>query len=250
MTAQLTRTLPQSLRGPDERRFLRWAGWSGIAATTAFLLSVVVANLGGPEQPAGPGDVLDYLAEIASSPTQNHVYGIAGIVFCVVYIPMLVGVHRTLGATVTSWFGTAAMVAGMVLLVPAYAISVMEPSLAGTAAELGTAAGDAAYAVYGTLAGASTVSFTAGSILTLSIGPLLWSFDALRSGAVARWLAWVGVVTGVSGLVWFVWFSESGAVLAVLIVNVVGSLVYFYGLSGHLIRTARPSDLPSTHTAV
>lgn len=241
MTDQLTRPAESALGADDMRRFLRWAGWSGLVATLAFLTSVVVANLGGPAAPTGPGDILGYLSEVAANPAQNYIYGIAGIAFCVIYVPMLFGVHHLLGRTVPVWFGTAAMVMGMVLLMPAYVISTMEPGIGDAAARLGGSAADAAYSVYGTLGAASTVFFTAGSILTLSFGPLIWSAEALRNGAIARWLAWLGVVTGVSGLVWFVWFSESGAILAVLIVNVLSSLVFFFGLSAVLIRRGRPT---------
>ena len=246
MTEQLTRPSPTTaparsdVATRDESRFMRWAGWSGVIASIAFLTTVVVANLGGPEEPTGAGDVLAYLDEVAASPLQNYIYGIAGIALCVIYVPMLFGVHRLLQRTAQSWFATAGMVMGMGLLLPAYVISTMEPGIGDAVAGLGSAAPDASYVVYGTLATAATVFFTAGSILTLCFGPLLWSVEALRTRAISRWLAWSGVITGVTGLVWFVWFTESGPVLAVLIVNVLGSLVFFFGLSAALIRAGRP----------
>lgn len=239
MTDQLTRPEATTTHTSDEGRFLRWAGWSGLVATFLFLTTVAATFLGGPAQPEGPGDVLGYMSEVAAGPFQNYLYGIAGIAFCVIYIPMLFGVHRLLGRTVPVWFGTAAMVMGMALLLPAYVISTMEPGIGEAAAQLGSAGADAAYAVYGTLATASTIFFTVGSVLTLCFGPLIWSAEALRAGSHARWLGWMGILTGVTGLVWFVWFSESGVILMVLIANVVASLVYFFGLSAVLLGRGR-----------
>ena len=237
---QPTRAQPQA--AAEGRRFLRWAGWCGLIASALYLLTVVVTNLGGPARPDGPADVLGYLSEVAASPAKSYIYGIAGIGFCVIYVPMLLGVYRLLGRTVAAWFGTAALVMGMVLLLPAYVISTMQPGIGETASRLGGAAADSAYAVYGTLATASTVFFTVGSVLTLSFGPLLWSVEALRTRAFARRLAWTGVVTGVSGLSWFVWFFEIGLVLPVLIVNVLSSLVFFFALSAVLVAQGRQAQ--------
>ncbi len=240
MTDQLTRPAVSSTGAPaDEGRFLRWAGWSGLIASALFLLTVLTTFAGGPAAPEGPSDILGYFSEIVASPTQNYVYGIAGIAFCIIYIPMLVGVHRLLGRTVPVWFGTAAMIMGMATLLPAYVVVTMEPGIGSVMATLGSAGADAAYAVNGTLGQVNAVAFTVGSILTLSFGPALWAVEALRSGAIAKWLAFAGVVTAVSGLVWFVWLSESGVVLGVLMVNVVASLVFFFGLSAGLVRRGR-----------
>lgn len=240
MTDQLTRAPMTRADEPTEgARFLRWAGWTGLLATALFLLTVLTTFLGGPAAPEGPGDVLGYFAEIAANPTNNYLYGIAGIAFCVIYVPMLVGVHRLLGRSVPVWFGSAAMIMGMATLLPAYVVVTMEPGIGEVAGQLGSAGADAAYGIYGTLAQVNAVAFTVGSILTLSFGPMLWAVEALRSGAIAKWLAWTGVVTAVSGLVWFVWLSESGVVLGVLMVNVVASLVFFFGLSVVLVRRGR-----------
>ena len=236
MTDQLTRPVAADSARFDEPRFFRWSGWSGVIATTLFLVTVAATFAGGPARPDGPGEVLAYLSEVGASPAQSLVYGIAGIAFCVIYVPMLFGAHRLLGGNVPVWFGTAGLVAGMALLLPAYIVVTLEPGIGDVASRLGAGGADAAYVMYGTLSQANLVFFTVGSLLTLCFGPLLWSVESLRNGSIARWLSWTGILTGVSGLVWFVWFSENGLVMAVLIVNVVASIVYFFGLSAALVR--------------
>lgn len=75
-----------------------------------------------------------------------------------------------------------------------------------------------------------------GSVLTLSVAPLLWAIAGRRTGALSTWLNRTGLAVGIIGLVWFVFFFETPIILVVLVVNVVASLVFFIALSRLLIK--------------
>lgn len=225
----------------DRLRYLKWSGWSGLLASAAFLTTVLVSNLvtSGTEPPAGPSDMVRYFSDISENPAGFVAYGTAGIVLSILYIPMSFGVYRMLQRTTIAWFGTAAVVIGLGILLPAYVTNILLANgLAPAAAEVGEAGNAPLFVVYEFASSAAAVFFTVGSILTLAIGPGLWAVEALKSRVLSTWLAWTGVVVGVSGLVWFVWFVSSPLVLIALIVNGLASLILFTGLSATLVSTA------------
>lgn len=222
----------------DAARFSKWAGWSGLVATLAFLATVLVVNLTPSiDELSGPGDMLRYLSDSSEQTAVSITYGVAGILFCVLYVPMCAGVNRRFGKTSRSWFGAAAIGVGLGILLPAYVINLLVPlGMVPVAEDLGGASAEALYSINQVADAASLVFFTAGSLLTLAVGPFLWAREILRSGSYARWIGWTGLVTAISGLVWFVWFLDSPVLLIVLIVNVLASLVFFSGVSAGLVR--------------
>jgi hypothetical protein len=219
-------------------RLDKWAGWLGLLATAAFLATIGVTSANSSiVLPDGPADILSYLAEVAEGATGFYVYGIAGLILTVLYVPMAFGVYRLLSKSALGWLGTAALVIGLAILFPAYLVSILNVGALAPAAELvGVGGADGLYTVYTFAAVAASVLFTVGSVLTLSVGPFLWGIEGLRGSAFARWLAWTGVVTGLSGLVWFIWTIDNPVILSVLTVNVLGALVLFTGLSVRLLR--------------
>lgn len=222
----------------DARRFAKWAGWSGLVASLAYLATVLVVNLtASVDELSGPGDMIRYLSDSADQASVSISYGVAGILFCVLYVPMCAGIHRRFGRTSRSWFGTAAVAVGLGILLPAYVIALLVPfGMAPVAEELGGASAEALYSINEVADAASLVFFTAGSVLTLAVGPFLWAREILQVGGYARWLGWTGLITAATGLVWFVWYLESPILLIVLIVNVLASLVFFFGVSAGLVR--------------
>lgn len=224
---------------PEPGAFLRWAGWSGLVGTISFIVTIVMTT-GGVTSPDGPGEMTRYLADVTADGWLQYVYGVAGAVLVVLYIPMAAGLHRLLGRTTASWHGTAAVVFGLAVLLPAYLINVLPAfSFASLAGELGTAGSEALYADYAVARAAAELFFTVGSVLSLAVGPLLWGAAWLRSSTPGRWIGWAGVITGVTGVVWFVWLVENPLFGAVLIVNVLMSLVFFTGASVTLVTQGR-----------
>jgi hypothetical protein len=139
----------------------------------------------------------------------------------VLYVPMAVGVHRLLGRAAGSWFGSAAIVAGLAILFPAYVAGVVLPAaLAPAAAELGVAGADVLYVVAVVTETAAGMLFAVGSVLSLGFGPLLWGAEWLRTRRSDRWLGWLGVITGTTGMVWFAWGVASPLQIALVLVNV------------------------------
>lgn len=227
----------------EASRFSKWAGWSGLIGSFAFLATVVVANVwnNAVEGVSDPSDVTRFMGEVSDSSASFIAYGVAGIVLSVFYIPMSFGVHRRLNRSTRSWFGTAMVVIGLGILVPAYVIALLVPTgLAPLAEELGSVGAEAIYVLNEVAGVGALLFFTAGSVLTLAFGPYLWAREALSSGAFSRWLGWLGVVTGITGLIWFVWFMDSPIILPVLVTNFVASLVFYTGLSVALLKGRSP----------
>lgn len=221
------------------RSFLRWAGWTGLLGTAAFMVTIVMTT-GGVASPGGPTDIIRYLDDVSSNGSIEYVYGIAGIVLVFLYVPMAVGIYRLMAESIAGWYGTMAVVLGLLVLLPAYVINLFAPFVfVPLSGELGASGADVLYADYSVARAAAELFFTVGSLLTLSIGPFMWGAGWLRSRLSGRWLGWVGVLTGLTGLVWFVWLMENGVISSVLIVNVVLSLIFFAGASIALVSVSR-----------
>lgn len=222
----------------EHRRFMTWAGWSGLVASAAYIMTIVATNLLGSVEPSdGPDDIIRYLQDVGDNSIRSYVYGIAGIVMSILFIPYGVAVYSKLHRGAAAGFGSLAMVVGLVMLVPAYAVSILEASaLASAATDLGAGSADTMYALLQAGDVTAGISFTVGSVLTLCLAPLLWAIDGRRSGALPTWLNRTGLLVGVTGLVWFVWLYENPVLLIVLLVNVVASLVFFIALARRLLH--------------
>ena len=225
-----------------EGSFLRWAGWSGIIGTLAFIATIVMTT-GGVAAPAGPGDIARFLDAVAANGPTEYVYGTAGIALSVLYIPMAFGVYRMLERTTAAWYGTAAVVVGLAVLLPAYVINLLAPfAFVPLGATLGGAGVEALYADYEIARAVAEIFFTVGSLLSLAFGPLAWGNAWLRSSA-RRWLGWTAILTGITGMIWFVWLIDDGLIGIVLMVNVLASLVFFTGASVVLVARGGSSRL-------
>lgn len=237
-----TRRVDSSSMAHDDHaslQFSRWAGWSGIGATIAFIVTVVMTT-GGVAGPDGPGDMTRFAADVSDGGWLGYLYGVAGVVLVVLYMPMAVGLHRMLGRSAITLNGSAAVVFGLAVLLPAYLINLLATfTFAPLAAEVGDVGAVALYADYSIARSTAELFFTVGSILSLGVGPLLWGLAWLRSDVGSRWLGWAGVITGVAGAVWFVWLVDNPLFGIALIVNVLMSLVFFAGASVVLLLRGR-----------
>lgn len=231
----------------EQDRFSRWAGHLGLVAAAAYLTTVVATSLlGSVEAYETPDDIVRYLDEVADTAYRPLLYGIAGIVMSVLFVPLAVAGYRALRRTALAGLGAIALAIGLVSLIPAYVMNIVEGTvLASAASDLGGGSGEALYVTTEFASGVATVSFTVGSSLTLGVTPLLWAIEGRRTGTFSGWVNWAGLITGVTGLVWFVWFFESAVTLPVLLVNVVASLVYFVGIS-LAVRSPRSAELRTT----
>lgn len=238
-TSHRTAPVPSSADRAQSGAFLEWAGWSGLLGTLAFIVTIVMTT-GGVSGPDGSADMARFLADVSDGGSLGYVYGVAGIVLVVLYIPMAVGIYRLLGRSAAAWNGSAAVVFGLAVLLPAYLINLL-PSMAFVplAAELGSTGGEILYADYSIARSGAELFFTVGSVLSLGLGPLLLGLAWLRSSERGRWLGWAGVLTGATGMVWFVWLIDNALFGYLLIANVVVSLVYFTGVSVVLVSRGR-----------
>jgi hypothetical protein len=224
---------------PQKDSFLKWAGWSGVIGTFAFIVTIVMST-GGVSDPDGPSDMARFLSDISDGGASSYVYGIAGVVLVVLYIPWAIGVYRLLGSTTAAWHGSAAVVFDLAVLLPAYLINLLPAaSFVPLAEELGGAGSDILYTDYSVAKGAGELFFTVGSVLSLAFGPLLLGASWLRRMHSSRWLGWTAVITGVTGMVWFVWLVDNAVFGSALIVNVLLSLVFFTGASVVLVSRGR-----------
>ncbi len=240
MDRELT-AVPTAAEETRERTFLRWAGWSGVVATLAFIATIVM-TFGGVSSPDGAGDMTRFLEDVSAGGTLEYIYGVAGIVMVFLYVPMAIGVYRLLGRTVGAWYGSASVVLGLMVLLPAYVINLLAPmALVSLGADLGAAGAEALYADYHVARVLAEVFFTVGSVLTLALGPLAWGVAWLRGRDKQRWIGWTGVLTGITGAVWFVWLVDNAILANLLIANVLLSLVLFTGASLVLVSAGRAS---------
>lgn len=239
-TRERSNTGVPAAAGGDHGAFLRWAGYSGVLASLAFLINGIVANVSGVEAPADAGDIVAYLQDVAQAAWSSYAYGFTGIALVVLYVPMAVGVNRLLGRTPAAWFGTAAVIGGLAVLFPAYVISIAEASgLAPAAAGVGGTGAEALYVTYSYAGAAADVFFAVGSVLSLGFGPLLWAIEWVRSRAARRWLGWAGLVVGVTGMVWLTLGVANPVLTLLVVVNVLVSLVFFTGASLVLVSEGR-----------
>lgn len=238
-TDRPTTTSASASEESQQSSFLKWAGWSGVVGTLAFIVTVFM-TFGGVASPDGPQDVLRFLEDVAAGGPVEYVYGVAGIVLVFLYVPMAIGIYRLLDRSVGAWYGSAAVVLGLMVLLPAYVINLLAPmALVPLAADLGSAGANALYADYQVARVVAEIFFTVGSVLTLSFGPLLWGVSWLRSQGSRRWIGWTAVLTGITGLVWFVWLIDNVVFANLLIANVLLSLVLFTAASVTLLSRSR-----------
>lgn len=234
----LTAVAP-AMEDSQQRSFLKWAGWSGVVGTLAFVVTILM-TFGGVAGPDGPDDVLRFLDDVAAGGSMEYVYGVAGNVLVFLYVPMAIGVYRFLDRSVGAWYGSVSIVLGLMVLLPAYVINLLAPmALVPLAADVGAAGAGALYADYQIARVVAELFFTVGSVLTLSFGPLIWGVSWLRSQGSGRWIGWTGVLTGITGLVWFVWLIDNAVFANLLIANVVLSLVLFTAVSLVLVSRSR-----------
>jgi len=217
-------------------RPLRWDGVSGLLATAAFLATGVLTSIVGEiEAPDDVADMSRYLADVGDVELGYVLYAVAGIALCVLYVPMSLAVTRVLNGGSTARFGTMSVIAGLVILLPAYVLAVASTTGLVNAQAAGAGA-DSLFAVREFSATASEVFFAAGSFLSLGVGPLLWGLAGRGGTGIPRWMSRLAIVVGTVGLVWAVPPSDNVLLTVLVLINVLGSLVLFAALSVKLLR--------------
>ena len=171
----------------DVRRFSIWAGWCGLAASLAYVTTIVATSLlGSVEAYDGPDEIIRYLQDVSDNATRSWLYGIAGIIMSLLYLPFGLAAYQKLQRTAAAGLGSLAMIIGLIALIPAYTISILEiATLAPAGTELGQDGSRALYTVIEAAGGVQVVAFTVGSVLTLGIATLLRAITARRTKALA-----------------------------------------------------------------
>jgi len=189
----------------DRTTFIRTGGWLGILSGVAILLSslitVITSSIARPE---GPSEVAAFLTDVASSGYAFHLYGWLGLLGLVLAVPFTYGVFLLVrGALAEAWLGAIFMVAGLIVLFPAYTLAMLTTTtLSPLFDDLGEPVADSIYVVLKSFTGFAALLFLLGSLLTFSIAPGLLSIAWLRTRTSPRWIGWLGVFAGISGLAW------------------------------------------------
>lgn len=90
----------------EHRRFMTWAGWSGLVASVAYITTIAATSLFGSVEPSdGPNDAIRYLQDIGDNAIRSYTYGIAGIVMSLLFIPYGVAVYSKLHWGAAAAFG-------------------------------------------------------------------------------------------------------------------------------------------------
>jgi hypothetical protein len=217
------------------RRLLRRGGIYGLAASAAYLATGVLTSvIGGIEPPENVADMDRYLSEVSDAPLGFFLYAIAGLALCVLYIPMSRAITDLLAARRTARAGTTSVVAGLVILIPAYVIAAIGSVGLVNRHDAGSDT-DTLFDVHELVSTAAEVSFSVGSLLSLGVGPLLWGLAGRTGREIPRWLSRLAIVVGLLGLVWII--PPGVRPDLVVLANVLGSLVLFVALSLRLLRT-------------
>lgn len=216
------------------RRSLRRGGIYGLAASAAYLATGVLTGIiGGIEPPESAADMDRYLAEVRDAPLGFVLFAIAGIALCVLYVPMSRAVTSLLGARRTASAGTTSVIAGLIILVPAYVIAAAGSVGLVNRQDAGTGT-ETLFDAHELMSTAAEVSFGLGSLLSLGVGPFLWGLAARTGRDIPRRVSGLAIVVGMTGLVWAV--PPSVRPDPVVLINVLGSLVLFVALSRRLLR--------------
>ncbi len=82
------------------------------------------------------------------------------------------------------------------------------------------------------------VTWFVGSFLAYSLGIGLFSYTALRSAPIAKWINWVGLVAGIAGLAWLTPFIPALEPIAMIprLVNILGIFVWSIAMSVVMLR--------------
>lgn len=217
-------------------RSLRRGGIYGLAASAAYLASGVMTSLvGGIEPPESVADMDRYLADVGDAQAGFVLYAIAGLALCALYVPMSRAVTVLLDSRRLARAGTASVIAGLVILVPAYMISAVGSVGLVNRHDAGTDT-ETLFDAHEYMSTAAEVAFGLGSLLSLGVGPFLWGMAGRAGREIPHWLSSLAIVIGVSGLVWAI--PPSARPALIVMVNVLGSLVLFVALSRRLIKAA------------
>ena len=174
-----------------------------------------------------------YLADVGDAQFGFVLYAIAGLALCALFVPMSRAVTVLLDARRAARAGTMSVIAGLVILVPAYMISAVGSVGLVNRHDAGsdTAALFDAYEIMSTV---GEFLFGVGSLLSLGVGPFLWGLAGWSGREISRRLSGLAMVVGVLRLSAL---STVGAQpVLVVMANVLGSLVLFVALSRRLLR--------------
>jgi len=185
--------------------FIPTGGWAGILSGTAVLVSslttVITSSIVRPEDPS---EVAAFLTDVAASGYAFHLYGWSGLIGLVLAVPFTYALFLLVrGALNEAWLGAIFMVAGLIVLFPAYILAMLTTTRLSPLFDVsGESTAVSIYVVFESFAGVATLMFLLGSLLTFSIAPGLLSVAWLRTRTTPRWIGWLGVFAGVTGLAW------------------------------------------------
>jgi hypothetical protein len=234
----------------ERQTFIRVGGWLGIFSGLAILISsLTTAITSSFARPEDPSEVGEFLAEVGSNGNFFHVYGWLGLIGLVLAVPFTYGLFLLVRGVLTeAWLGAVFMVAGLIVLFPAYVLAMLTAtSLAPLFDDLGASAADSIYVVFKSLSGMATLLFLFGSLLTFSIAPWLLSTAWLKTATSPRWIGWLGVFAGVTGLAWAgLLLDEPGILQLVWAINAFANIIWIIAVGATMARN-EPSDEVTAH---
>jgi hypothetical protein len=229
----------------DRSAFIRTGGWLGIFSGIAILISsLTTAITSSTPRPEDPSEMAEFLVEVGTNGTFFHLYGWLGLIGLVLAVPFTYGLFLLVrGALKEAWTGSIFMVAGLIVLFPAYVLAMLTAtSLVPLDQDIGGSAVDSIYVVFKALGGMATLLFLFGSLLTFSIAPWLLSIAWLKTTTSPRWIGWLGVFAGVTGLAWAGLLLEEPGILQLFwAINAFANIIWIIAIGATMARNG-PSD--------
>ena len=216
--------------------------FSGVAILLSSLVTVITSSIARPEDPS---EVPAFLIEVASSSYAFHLYGWLGLLGLVLAVPFTYGLFVLVrGELSEAWLGAIFMVAGLIVLFPAYILAMLTTTrLTSLFDELGASAAGSIYVIFESFAGFATLLFLLGSLLTFAIAPGLLSIAWLRTRTSPHWIGWLGVFAGISGLAWAgMLLDDPGPLPLIWAINAFANIIWIIAAGVTMTRFQQPDE--------
>jgi hypothetical protein len=224
----------------DTHTFIRTGGWAGILSGTAILVSslttIITSSISRPEDAS---EVAAFLTDVAASGYAFHLYGWSGLVALVLAVPFTYALFLLVrGSLNEAWLGAIFMVAGLIVLFPAYILAMLTVTrLSPVFAISGESTAGSIYVVFESFSGIALLMFLLGSLLTFSIAPGLLSAAWLRTRTAPRWIGWLGVFAGVTGLAWAgMLLDDPGPMPLIWAINASANIIWIIAAGATMAR--------------
>ena len=217
-------------------------GWAALVAAATFLFGIAMFATVLTDYTTGDPTPAESVAFLVDNQAALYVWNLViFIVFGIALVPVVLAVHQRLlvrsPALAQASAGFGLIWAGLVL-----AAGMVSNIAIGTVADLHATDPAAAEPVWSALDSVQN-GLGGGNEIAGGVWVLLISWAALQTGALPRWLNYLGLMAGLAGLVTVIPPLEAvGAVFGI------GLIVWFVGVGVVLLREQNPDQATSSPT--